>query len=383
MKPSTKKRLFNFLFLLGVFFFLGLFFSSEAYFLKVFLKEKAVFRLHLLIYLTRWLPWAFLAPLVIALGRRFSLRQDKRVLHFFIHFAASFIITPLHTLFVFLLIRLTALIPTSTELWEGSRYPLDFGPLFKTLFSNHFHFNLLTYWIILGAFYGIDYYKRYRERELHTCQLEAQLAKAHLQTLKIQVHPHFLFNTLHTISSLVYRNPSAADRMISRLSELLRSTLEQAESQETSLKDEMETLDQYVEIMKTRFGDRLKVEYDVQPEALGAFVPNFILQPLVENAIRHGINPRKEGGVVRIIACLEDARLLMRITDNGLGLKEKEDVLIKKGFGLKNTKERLQKLYGQDVLFELKNREGGGAELTLGVPYHTQPVGCEIPAERS
>ena len=381
MKPSAKKRLFNFLLLLTVFFFLGLFFSSGAYFPKVFLNEKAVFRVHLLIYLTRWLPWAFLAPLVISLGRRFSLRREKRLPHFFVHLAGCLAFAPLQTFLVYLFIRLVALIPTSSDLWEGSSYPADFGPLFKLLFPRHFHYNLLTYWIILGAYYGIDYYRRYRQRELRTCQLEAQLAKAHLQALKIQVHPHFLFNTLHTISSLVYRDPDAADRMISRLSELLRSTLEQADSQETALKVELEMLDQYVEIMKTRFGDRLGVEYDIQPEAIDAFVPNFILQPLVENAIRHGINPRKEGGIVRISAGRREALLLIRISDNGLGFKEGEEVLLKNGFGLKNTKERLQRLYGPGVLFELKNREEGGAELTLGLPYHTQTVGGELPSE--
>lgn len=383
MAASTKQRLFNFLFLFAVFLFLGLFFSSEAYFLKVFLKEKVVFRLHLLNYVCRWLPWAFLAPLVIALGRHFSLRQGKRLPHFFLHLSGSIALAPLHAVLVYSFIYLVGRIPSSTSLWEGSRFPLDFAPLYRFLFSNYFHFNILTYWIILGAYYGIDYYKKYRERELRTCQLEAQLAKAHLQALKIQVHPHFLFNTLHTISSLVYRDPSAADRMISRLSELLRSTLEQADSQETPLKFELEMLDQYVEIMKTRFGDRLGVEYDIQPEAIDAFVPNFILQPLVENAIRHGINPKKEGGIVRVSASLQDGRLLIRISDNGLGIKEGEEVLLKKGFGLKNTKERLHRLYGQSILFELKNREGGGAELTLGLPYHTRTVSSELPARRS
>jgi len=382
MKPSTKKRLFSFLILLAVFSFLGLFFSSDAYFLNTFLGEKVVFKLRLMIYIARWLPWAFLAPLVVILSRRFSLRQEKRLPNFLFHFSGSIALALLHTAVTYMFIYLTAHVPFIAGLWRGVAYPLQFMGLVKVLFSNHFHMNILTYWIILGAYYGIDYYKRYRERELRTCQLEAELAKAHLQVLKTQVHPHFLFNTLHTISSLVYRDPKAADRMISRLSELLRSTLEQADSQETPLKSELEMLNQYVEIMKTRFGDRLGVEYDIQPEALGAFVPNFILQPLVENAIRHGINPRKEGGVVRVSALRQEARLLIRITDNGLGLKEEEDVLLKKGFGLKNTRERLQKLYGHGILFELKNRGGGGAELTLGIPFHTQTqtASGELPA---
>jgi signal transduction histidine kinase len=381
MKLSTRKRLLNFLILVAVFSFLGLFFSSEVYFSNIFFGKKVVFKLSLVTYLFRWLPWAFLAPLVIVLSRRFPLRRDKRLPNFFIHLSGSIALAPLHTVLVYSFFYLTAHVSAIAILWKGA-YTLQFMPLFKKFFSLHFHYNILTYWIILGAFYGIDYYKRYRERELHTCQLEAELTKARLQALKIQVHPHFLFNTLHTISFLVYRDPKAADRMISRLSELLRYSLEQVDSQETPLKIELEMLDQYVEIMKTRFGDRLGVEYDIQPEALGAFVPNFILQPLVENAIRHGINPRKEGGKVRISAGRVDDRLLIRISDDGLGFKEGEDLLLKKGFGLKNTRERLQKLYGHRILFELKNRGGGGAELTLGIPFHTQmqTASGELPA---
>ena len=375
---AFKKRLFNLFILFAFFSLLGLFFSSEAYFPSAFLGEKVGFKLRLVTSLSRWLPWVLLAPLVVALGRRFSFRRNQWLPPFIIHLSGGAALAFLHTVLNYSLLDLTVHMPATAELWKGAIYPFQFTPLVKALFSCHFCLNILTYGIILGAYSGIHYYKRYREQELHASRLEAELTKAHLQVLKTQLHPHFLFNTLHAISSLVYRDPKAADRMISQLSKLSRSALEQADSQETPLKTELETLDQYVEIMKARFGDKLSVEYDIQPEVLGAWVPNLMLQPLVENAIRHGIHPKKAGGRVRISAGREDTRLLIRISDDGLGVKEGKDVLLKKGFGLKNTRERLQKLYGHGIVFELKNREGGGAEVTMDIPFRTKTAGGEL-----
>ncbi len=160
---------------------------------------------------------------------------------------------------------------------------------------NYLHNNIVTFLVILVVVWGLDHLRMYRERELAAGRLEAELAQANLQVLKNQVHPHFLFNTLNMISAMVYEDPGKADRMISRLSDLLRATLEQPDAPTVPLKSELEMLTLYLDIMKARFGDRLAVAYDIAPETLPALIPSFVLQPLVENAIRHGIMPRDDG----------------------------------------------------------------------------------------
>src|SRR5262249_11818401 len=158
---------------------------------------------------------------------------------------------------------------------------------FRSLMVAQLHLNLITYWVIAGLAHAIDYYRKYHDRQRHTAQLEAQLAKAQLDVLRMQLHPHFLFNTLHAISALVRSNPDAAERMIAELSDLLRLTLEHIGRDKLRLKDELELLDRYLAIQQTRFAERLHVEQRIDPEILDVFVPGQMLQPLVENAIRH------------------------------------------------------------------------------------------------
>jgi LytS/YehU family sensor histidine kinase len=221
---------------------------------------------------------------------------------------------------------------------------------------------LLTYWLLVGLRHAADYYNKYKDRELKATQLEARLAQAQLQVLKMQLQPHFLFNTLHAISALVHKDVEAADRMITRLSEFLRLTLESVGMQEIELKGELESLDKYLEIEQVRFGDRLTVVRSIDPETLDLLVPNLILQPLVENAVRHSVAPRAAGGRIEIRARRKGDSLLLEVEDDGPGLPSAPVV---EGVGLANTRARLEQLYGSAQSMELAPDRGFRVKLSL------------------
>jgi LytS/YehU family sensor histidine kinase len=245
---------------------------------------------------------------------------------------------------------------------------------------SQFHIDLLVYGAVLGTSYAVGYYTRFREREVRATQLEARLAQAELQALKMQLHPHFLFNTLNGIVGLVRdRKNSAAVEMIAGLSDLLRYTLDGAGRQEVTLREELEFLELYLGIQQKRFPDRLRVEMNVEPTALEALVPNLILQPLVENAIRHGVSRRAAGGTVGVSASREGGMLRLRVYDDGPGLRhdaradadgdEAHEGSPSTGIGLSNTRARLRQLYGDAQSFEVFDREAGGVEATLRLPF--------------
>ncbi len=214
------------------------------------------------------------------------------------------------------------------------------------------------------------YYRRFREGELRASRLQTQLTVAQLEALKMQLQPHFLFNTLHSISALLHRDPESADRMIARLGDFLRLTLENSGTQEVSLQKELEFLTCYLEIERVRFQDRLTTSVEVEPAALDAPVPNLILQPIVENALRHGIAQTRGPGRVEITAKRVNGSLRIRVWDNGPGLKAipRPDDGLRGGLGLSNTRARLEQLYGSAHRFELENAPEGGLLVTLEIP---------------
>lgn len=220
-------------------------------------------------------------------------------------------------------------------------------------------------------------HRRYRERERVTLQLETKLARAQLEALKIQLQPHFLFNTLNTISALLHRDAEAADRVLSRLGDLLRLSLQHSGKQEVMLRQELEFLERYLEIQQTRFQDRLTVRFDTDPEVLDALVPTLVLQPLVENAVRHAIEPRAARGHLDIRARRRDGRLRLEVADDGPGLGPAGPGDINgagipstgSGIGLANTRARLEQLYGKGHRFTLANAPAGGLVVTLEIPY--------------
>ena len=249
--------------------------------------------------------------------------------------------------------------------------PFVFGETFRKLIIFYTYGNLAMYWIILLGHQGWHYYQRYRERERRAAELEGQLARAQLEALRMQLNPHFLFNTLNTITALIHDQPEVADRTVTRLSELLRLSLEPNETHEIPLQRELGFLDRYLEIEQTRFGDRLRVDIRVPDDLREAMVPALLLQPIVENAIRHGIEKREEAGRIAISAARDGARLVLEVADNGSGLPAGASAFPREGIGLTNTRARLRHLYGGCQELALGRSESGGLAVRVSLPFRT------------
>jgi LytS/YehU family sensor histidine kinase len=243
----------------------------------------------------------------------------------------------------------------------------SFAEAFQPLLVKTWHFNLLIYWVIVAVSFAFDYYRKYRERELRAVELEKRLAQAKLQALQMQLNPHFLFNSLHSISALMHQDVEAADRMIVRLSDLLRAALESSDTQEITLSKELEFLKRYLEIEQIRFGDRLTVQMEVPRDTLDAQVPNLILQPLVENAIRHGIEPHAKPGRIELRSKREANVLTLEVRDNGAGIPANQSFA--ENVGLSNTRARLKAIHADAHGLELLNAPGGGLLVRMTIPF--------------
>jgi hypothetical protein len=218
---------------------------------------------------------------------------------------------------------------------------------------------------LIAVLHAVRYYRDMRERETRAALLEASLSRAQLEALSVQLQPHFLFNTLNTISALMHRDVEAADEMIARLSELLRLTLERDQVEEVTLAEELDLLQRYIDIMRVRFRDRLTVDIGVEPEAMRVAVPHFLLQPLVENAIQHGVDRVRGNCTVRIEAGVRDGNLAITLSDRGPGFDPRTT---RRGIGLANATARLQRLYGERARLETSSLDDGGGRVALVLP---------------
>ncbi|MFN2596154.1 MAG: sensor histidine kinase [Pyrinomonadaceae bacterium] len=310
-----------------------------------------------------WYAWCCLTPVILDLGRRFPVEGGAWWRGLLLHLPVSALLSIVHlaaSTYVKMTIR-------PFDVWSDTR---PFSPQYRSELSGFFLFDFVMYWAILGVGYAFDYRERYRERESLASQLRAQLAQAQLESLKMQLHPHFLFNTLHTISGLVRAGErSSAVNMIAGLSELLRRALHSADEQEVPLRDEVKFVELYLDIQKVRFSDRLKVRVEVAPDTLDALVPNLILQPLVENAVRHGISPDETAGTVVVNAYRSDGTLHLSVCDDGPGLQSGWRDGHGEGIGLANTRARLERLYGSDQRFELRNGADVGVTASIAIPF--------------
>jgi sensor histidine kinase YesM len=239
----------------------------------------------------------------------------------------------------------------------------------QSTYLHNLDWTIMTYAAVVGLSYALNYYRESQVRALKAAQLETSLVEARLKTLEAQLHPHFLFNTLHAISTLVHTDPEAADRMISRLSDLLRLTFDRSGAAGVPLKEELEFLQKYLEIEQIRFRDRLSVRFDIDPEALDVEVPRLILQPVVENAIKHGIGPKTGHGFVHVTAHRNDQGIWIEVRDNGVGLSRNARARFSNGVGLSNTRARLECLYGEAHRLEFAEGDGGLAVQML-IPLH-------------
>ncbi len=304
--------------------------------------------------------WAVCSPLILWLASRFRIDREHRAAHLAVHIGA---------MTVFIVLTKTAydafLMPpdsafnhfTWTALFRSIEMTADTG--------------VLLYWVIVLVEHAYVYYKRYRDGMVDAARLQTQLAKAQLQALKMQLHPHFLFNTLHTITALVHEDPDLAERTIARLSELLRLFLATSMIHEVPLAEELRILGLYLDIERTRFEDRLRVREDVPASLRDAMVPNLVLQPLVENSIRHGLGKRAEPGCISISAGKSGDTLVLRVVDNGAGLEPDAASKHPSGMGLAITRNRLKTLYGDSQSLVLRDLESGGVEARITIPFRT------------
>jgi signal transduction histidine kinase len=316
--------------------------------------------------LAYWYVPALLMPAVVYASRRFPFDNGRKVRAVVAHSIGALL---------FALACFLGMIATRFTLWEngGKWSGATWAQFLQRQAFEQLDWSLMVYAVIVGASHAIAFFRESEQRKVRAAQLETQVVEARLKTLEAELHPHFLFNTLHAISTLVHRDPEAADRMISRLSDLLRITFDRSGEAKVTLKEEIDFLQKYLDIEQTRFQDRLRVTVHVDADALDGEVPRMILQPIVENAIKHGIAGRHGGDHVHISAGLSrpsdaDPRLWMQVRDNGGGLQVRTLRALRTGVGLANTRDRLDCLYGRLYRLEFSDRDGGLAVL-MEIPF--------------
>lgn len=311
-----------------------------------------------------WLLLAGLAPLIARLALRRRLTRPRWRRNLPIHLAANALVSLGHTSVVIVVGRLISGEPYFVE----HAIPEMLGRIASKLLLT----DLFAYWLIVALVHAHALGREARERALAAANLEGALAEARLEALKVQLHPHFLFNTLHAIGVLVRKQETdGALRMLSGLGELLRLALERTTQPRVPLKEELDFLDRYLAIEAVRLGDRLRVHRSIPGELLGAAVPGLLLQPLAENAIRHGIAPRARGGALAVEAGRRGDRLTLEVRDDGLGLAEGFDLAASRGIGLRNIRDRLRFLYGDDHRLSIAAAEGGGTRVQIEIPLTT------------
>ena len=336
----------------------AIFFASEAIVSRAYAGRPLQINQTIIIWFTCASIWFAATPAMLHLAGRFPIDRRTWLRNSLIHLLFSF---------AFALVLLSIYVFITS--WMGYQQA---GSSMLTRLRNQyvgtFHSEVLTYWAVIGLSHAVNYYRKYREREIRASQLQAQLARAELDALRMQLQPHFLFNTLNTISVLMKENVQLADQLLLRLSDLLRLSLKSTGNHEVALRDELEFLRNYLEIEQTRFQDRLTVRYEIDEQAFDARVPNLILQPLVENAIRHGVAPQPGKSTVEIRAARRNGKIELQVRDDGPGMPA---VTNGDGIGLSNTRARLEKLYGPAHTFELSQANGRGLQVTVTLPFHT------------
>jgi two-component sensor histidine kinase len=330
----------------GCFTALALLFTSQVWIDYNYAGRPLSWGQALLVALIDWELWTILAPAVVRLSERVSFSGDRWRLALGVHVPVGIVVGGLK-------LALEGFIVF--QVLGAGRGPFSFLKI---------HLTLLTYWGIVAVTHVTQHYRRARERELRAAQLETELARAQVEALKMQLHPHFLFNTLNAVSGLMRENVEAADVMLSKLAELFQRTFETADIQELSLRRELEFIDAYLTIQRTRYGERLQISVTADATAKDVLVPSLILQPLVENAIRYGIADQPGPGRLTVDAHARAERLVVTITNGGPPIA----ATIREGYGIRNLRSRLQALYGSRATFSLAPNPGGGAVAVLDLP---------------
>lgn len=306
--------------------------------------------------------WALLAPLVYNLMLLFPLKKGLSKKTGLYHLVFSIILAFIHEVFsnmMYISIILLA-------------YPIENVENFLLLRMNTIPAaiadRMIEYWLILGAFMAFYYFQQYKDREVQMVVMENELSNAQLKALRNQLQPHFLFNSLNTVSALMSSNVQSAQKVLAKLATLLRTMLDQEQKNFIPLQDEVEYLKNYLFIEQTRFMDRLTVKYELQPESLKAVVPNLILQPLVENAVKHGFSNSTENGTIVIKSYLKNDDLHLFVEDDGVGCNNCDSLLENAGIGLNNTYQRLSQIYKKNFSFKLDSEKGKGFKVHIIIP---------------
>jgi two-component system, LytTR family, sensor kinase len=302
--------------------------------------------------------WALLTPYILILGRSFPFGPKIWIKNGGFHIFMGLAVSVFHK-FCFHL--------ATTYLESSARQPFSIQKVMEQVFS-YIDYGVMVYWVLLLIDYSLAHYRKSREQALRSARLETLLTHAQLQALKMQIRPHFLFNTLNAISVLIQKNPEVARDMVLRLSELLRMTLDREHKEEITLEEEMELINRYLEIEKKRFEDRLQIRVTIDGTSSRAIVPTMILQPLVENAMRHGAAKQRDATMVEIHGEHRDGLLFLRVCDNGPGASNGK---ITEGIGFSNIRTRLEQLFGNHQNFNFGNVEGGGFQAEIAIPFRT------------
>jgi two-component system LytT family sensor kinase len=308
-----------------------------------------------------WYIWAALTPLVVWLGRKLRIERTAWVWSLSLHFFIALILAIFQ---ISLAVVFSILVYAEPLTWE-----YIIGQIVPTIFSRLLT-QILVYFVILGISYAIEYQRQSSERAVRATRLEGELSKARLDALQQQLQPHFLFNTLNSISVLMQKGEiTVANSVLNDLSDLLRQVLRKENVQVVTLAEELEFVRRYAAIEQVRYGDRLQVEFDVPNDLLTIAVPSFILQLLVENAIRHGVTKKADSGKVGVHARCVDSRLRLTVIDDGVGI---DSAAFSEGVGISNARSRLQYLYGESHKFEIRNNENTGVAAMLEIPVESK-----------
>jgi two-component system LytT family sensor kinase len=310
-----------------------------------------------------WATWLLLSPLVFWAARRWRAGRSISASTFLTQGVMCVVVSLLHSLVA------------GTCRWLLNWSPShEWTDVMSNAVVSNLAANVLRYVMISVAYHAVAYHLDSLDRGVRAARLEASLAQARLDSLQGRLHPHFLFNTLNSIAALVREEPAAAERMIGSLGDLLRAAVDAEPSREVTLERELELVREYVSIQQMRFADRLAVAFDAPPELLACYVPHMVLQPLVENAIRHGIAPHDGTGTVRVGADRSGDRLRLTVEDDGVGPPSLKGSSTGGGFGLTGTRARLKHLYGHGATLELCHRTPAGVIATIELPFHVTPT---------
>jgi len=354
----TRGRI-SFPVLLGIATAFGVSSTLQAYWLSRVSGDNEPMRVHLLVLnMVYWYVPALLAPVIMKLATRYQIRRTSLTKFAAVHLTGALAYSLIHT---------AAMLGTRAALMNG-RFQRGWWFAARVEYLTQLDWMFMTYLFLVGLAHALEFRRESDRRAVDSAQLEMRLVEAQLQALQRQLHPHFLFNTLNAIAGLMRTDVDAADRMMDRLGDLLRMTLNTSNIQEVSLKEELEVLQKYLDIEQVRLGDRMTVNIDIDPDALDAQLPNFLLQPLVENAVRHGIAPRVEPGQLAITASRHVNRLRIEILNSGDGVPPHRLTLLNQGVGVANTRARLEHRYPNDHSLVFSNADPG-FRVTVNIPF--------------